>query len=70
MSQMTAATGPVDWVCGACDKPLAPRRVSVTYMGSRFDVEMLCCPQCSLVYIPEDLAMGKMAEVERILEDK
>jgi len=28
------------------------------------------CPVCSMVFIEEDLAMGKMLEVEKGLEDK
>jgi hypothetical protein len=28
------------------------------------------CPRCGLVFIPEELALGKMAEVEKLLEDK
>ncbi|MBP1753072.1 MAG: hypothetical protein H6Q57_1908, partial [Geobacteraceae bacterium] len=28
------------------------------------------CAACGLVLVPENLALGKMAEVERILEDK
>jgi hypothetical protein len=39
-------------------------------MGGTYVVELLKCPRCGLVFIPEDLALGKMAEVEQILEDK
>jgi hypothetical protein len=28
------------------------------------------CPNCNQVLVPEELALGKMAEVEKILEDK
>jgi hypothetical protein len=28
------------------------------------------CPKCGLVLITEELAMGKMAEAEKALEDK
>ncbi len=70
MSQMKMTDGPVDWECGCCDRPLEPGEVNLDYMGSRFNVELMKCPDCGLVYIPEDLATGKMAEVELILEDK
>ncbi len=70
MSQMKMTDGPVDWECAHCDTPLSPGKVSLDYMGSRFTVELMRCPTCGFVYIPEDLAMGKMAEVEGILEDK
>jgi hypothetical protein len=44
--------------------------VTITYLESSFPVELLRCPQCGLVYIPEDLAVGKMLQVEKTLEDK
>jgi len=50
--------------------PLEPGRVDIAYLGSSFPVELLRCPQCGLVLIPEELALGKMAEVEKALEDK
>ena len=28
------------------------------------------CPSCGMVLVPEELATGKMLEVEKILEDK
>jgi hypothetical protein len=45
-------------------------KVGVSYMGNSFPVDLLRCPGCGLVLIPEDLALGKMAEVEKLLEDK
>ncbi len=58
------------WVCGICDKPLERLPVEVAYMGSNFQVELPRCPVCGQTFIPPDLAMGKMLEVEKILEDK
>jgi len=46
------------------------RKVEVSYMGSKYPVNLPRCPRCGLVFIPEDLALGKMAEVEKLLEDK
>ncbi len=57
-------------LCSACGIPLEPGKVHIKYMKSTFPAELLRCPQCGLVYIPEELALGKMAEVERTLEDK
>jgi hypothetical protein len=59
-----------DWFCAACGKPLKVVKVAFTYMKGNFEVPLPACPGCGLVMIPEDLAMGKMAEAERILEDK
>lgn len=59
-----------DWRCAACDEPLRPKVVTVVYLGHDFAVELLTCPVCGLTYVPEDLALGKMFEVEQLLEDK
>ena len=58
------------WTCAACGQPLAMRPVELDYLGSRFSVELPACPACGLALIPEDLAQGRMAQVEKLLEDK
>ncbi len=58
------------WSCTSCGKPLETIKVAFSYMKGTFEVPLPACPACGLVMIPEDLAMGKMAEAERILEDK
>ncbi len=58
------------WRCARCDRPLALSAVTVSYMGNRFTTEMPRCPECGMVLVPEDLATGRMAEVEQLLEDK
>lgn len=40
------------------------------YLGHNFHTEILCCPKCGEVYLPEALVKGRMADVERELEDK
>jgi hypothetical protein len=45
-------------------------KVEFAYMKGNFAVELPACPNCGLVLVTEALALGKMAEVERILEDK
>ncbi len=61
---------PTDWICESCNQELTPGKVSLMYMGSRFTVDMMRCPGCGMVFIPQSLAEGRMAEVEKILEDK
>ncbi len=58
------------WVCADCNIPLLLSKVDVSYLGNSFPVDLLKCPNCGLVLIPEELALGKMAEVEKALEDK
>lgn len=58
------------WKCGACGETLVVGTVTVSYLGNQFTAELPRCPRCGLVLISEALALGKMAEVEQILEDK
>ncbi|KAB1441354.1 DVU_1557 family redox protein [Pseudodesulfovibrio senegalensis] len=58
------------WSCDACGEPLVPAPVDLEYLDSRFTVELPRCAKCGFVLIPEALAMGKMLEVEKLLEDK
>jgi ribosomal protein S27AE len=66
LSEITAE----GWVCGKCRIPLVRGLVNITYMKSSFPVELPRCPRCGFTFIPPELAMGKMLEVEKILEDK
>ncbi len=59
-----------DWSCMACGKPLEVVKVAFTYMKGNFQVDLPACSGCGLVLISEELANGKMAAAERILEDK
>jgi hypothetical protein len=59
-----------NWTCDACGSPLEIRQVTFSYMKGTFHVDLPACINCGLVLITEELATGKMAEVERILEDK
>jgi Zn-finger nucleic acid-binding protein len=44
--------------------------VELQYMENVFKVELPLCPKCGAVLISEELALGKMLEVEQLLEDK
>ncbi|MFA6220766.1 MAG: DVU_1557 family redox protein [Desulfomonilaceae bacterium] len=58
------------WTCAVCGVDLEIGKVEIGYMGSQYPVDLPRCPKCGLVFIPETLAMGKMAEIEKLLEDK
>ena len=45
-------------------------RWNISYLGSMFPVDLRRCPKCGQVFIPEELVLGKMSEVEKLLEDK
>ncbi|WP_018606889.1 DVU_1557 family redox protein [Uliginosibacterium gangwonense] len=59
-----------DFLCIKCEQALVLRKVNASYLGSSFQVDLLCCPSCGFVYVPEALALGKMLQVEQALEDK
>ncbi|MEA4907507.1 MAG: hypothetical protein GYA17_13510 [Chloroflexi bacterium] len=59
-----------DWYCDNCGVPLAPGQITVSYLGNAYPVNLLRCPNCGLVLVTEELALGKMSEVEKALEDK
>ena len=61
---------PTNWRCAACNQALQPHKVTVSYLHSVFHVELMACGQCGFVLVPEELALGKMLEVEQLLEDK
>jgi hypothetical protein len=58
------------WMCTDCNVPMQLGKVDISYLGNSVPVDLLKCPNCGLVLIPEEMALGKMAEVEKALEDK
>jgi RNase P subunit RPR2 len=58
------------WKCNKCQKPLKLKNTVFEYMGRSFSHDVLVCPSCGKVFIPQSLAEGRMAEVETALEDK
>jgi len=59
-----------NWRCQKCGEALKPMMADITYMSTRFEVELPGCPVCGFIFIPPELALGKMLEVEKLLEDK
>lgn len=57
-------------LCSSCNQTLDYYKNHAEYLGSRFDVALPQCNKCGMIFISESLANGKMAEVEKILEDK
>ena len=69
MSSTNPAAGP-ELVCAKCQLELVVSKVDASYLGNDFPVDLLRCPGCGFTYVPETLALGKMLDVERALEDK
>ncbi len=58
------------WDCVRCGVALEISKLDVDYLGSTYQVELHKCPRCGQALVPEDLALGRMIEVEKALEDK
>ena len=56
--------------CAACGGELEGVKVGFSYMKGNFEVDLPACRGCGLVLVSEELATGRMADAERILEDK
>jgi len=57
-------------ICCKCNAELENKKTTLSYMGFNFHTDLPCCPSCGQVYISEELVIGKMAEVEKDLEEK
>lgn len=57
-------------ICSRCNAALEPHKAHFSYLDHSFSTEVMRCPVCGQVYIPENLAKGKMAQVEVSIEDK
>jgi hypothetical protein len=57
-------------ICSKCQKELQPTKTYLSYLGHSFFADILRCPECGQVYIPEDLVKSRIADVERQMEDK
>ena len=56
--------------CLKCDRDLVLRKIVFNYMGHTVAHEVPACPKCGRVYVSQELAEGRMSEVEQLLEDK
>ena len=59
-----------EMICDRCNIVLTPMKTGFSYLGHSFRADILRCSDCGQVYIPEDLARGRIAEVEEQYEDK
>ncbi len=57
-------------ICNKCKCGLKEMDTQFTYLDKKFRHKVLRCPECGQVFIPEYLAKGKMAQLEKSLEEK
>jgi hypothetical protein len=70
MSNSAPDSQNTQWTCGKCGAPLETASINVSYLGSGYPVELLVCKNCKRPLVPAELALGKMLEVEKLMEDK
>ena len=64
-------TGTTDsLLCSRCSCKLENIEIHVTYLERHFTHKVPRCPQCGQIYISEELAEGRMAQLEKSLEEK
>jgi len=56
--------------CCKCDVTLVQKKISFDYLAHHFFTEIPACPVCGQVFVAEELAKGKIAELEKHLEEK
>ena len=57
-------------ICDKCQVEMVELEVEFSYLNRSFRHKVPRCPECGQVYIPEELAKGRMREVEINLEEK
>ncbi len=57
-------------ICSLCNVEMEMKKTQFEYLDHVFATDILRCPKCGNSYIPEELAKGRMIEVESQLEDK
>lgn len=57
-------------ICDKCKVEMVELDVDFSYLNRSFRHKVPRCPVCGQVFIPEELAMGRMSEVEKMLEEK
>lgn len=58
------------WKCSRCHQELLQKKTVFSYLGHTFSHDVPTCPKCGKVFISKELAEGRMAEIEELLEDK
>ncbi|MDR0875481.1 MAG: hypothetical protein LBN12_04655 [Clostridiales Family XIII bacterium] len=57
-------------ICERCGIEMKSMKAHFSYLGNEFKHDVMRCPVCGQVYIPEELAKGRIKTVEMALEDK
>jgi hypothetical protein len=70
MTEWASSSDTRRWICNRCELSLEVQTVRLQYARMIFALHLPVCPKCGMILVDEELAIGKMAEAEQILEDK
>jgi len=56
--------------CCKCGVALENKKINFEYLAHNFFADIPACPVCGQVFVAEELAKGKIADVEKQLEEK
>ncbi len=56
--------------CSKCNVEMVETKTTFEYLGHEVNYPVLRCPVCGQAYVSEELAKGRIAEVEKLLEEK
>ena len=59
-----------DLLCMKCDIALENGKAKFEYLGRVFESNVMRCPECGQVFLPEDLVSGRIKQMEEVVEDK
>lgn len=59
-----------DWHCFKCKEKMIEGEIKLIYLEIEAAQVGLVCPTCGAKYIPEELAVDKLAKGEKMIENK
>lgn len=59
-----------NWHCFRCKEEMIDDQLMMTYLEIEAPLEGLACPKCGAKYVTEEVAVGKLARGEKMIEDK
>ncbi|MGI6727881.1 MAG: DVU_1557 family redox protein [Anaerovoracaceae bacterium] len=57
-------------ICDRCKVELVMADTEFSYLGNVMRHKVPRCPECGMIYLPENLVLGRMRELEEVLEEK
>jgi hypothetical protein len=59
-----------EWHCFKCKVKMVESRVRMSYLGKTGSTQGIKCSKCGVAYLLEEIAVGRVAKAEKMIEDK